>query len=318
MTEPCTTFLPPTMTDFNHSNTNNGNECSKDSFTDISINSVTLLICLLGLMGNGTVLWFLGFRIKRNTFTVYILNLGIADFGFLLFLGVSLTMNMMNHFFCLDLEWRPFLLLFLFTYNTSLYLLTAISIERCISVFFPLWSRCRRPKPLSALVCALLWVFSSLLIGLVCHFCLLNPDKKCLVTVISMNIFNFLVFTPIMVLSNLILSIKVRCSSQRRQPRKLYAVILLTILFFLVFAVPLSIQCFMLYFNYFLFSNETCFMLASLNSSINPVIYFLIGSYKKRRFQGSVKVVLQRVFEEKADIREDGETQSANPMEMAT
>ena len=47
------------------------------------------------------------------------------------------------------------------------------------------------------------------------------------------------------------------------------------------------------------------YLLASLNSSVNPVIYFLVGSCRQRRFQGSVKVAFRRVFEEKV-VSEEG------------
>ncbi|KAJ1080508.1 hypothetical protein NDU88_000707 [Pleurodeles waltl] len=50
----------------------------------------SLLISILGLIGNGIVLWFLCIRIKRNTYTVYILNLAVADFCLLLYLVVAL------------------------------------------------------------------------------------------------------------------------------------------------------------------------------------------------------------------------------------
>ncbi|XP_074810240.1 LOW QUALITY PROTEIN: mas-related G-protein coupled receptor member H-like [Natator depressus] len=311
MSEPSTTFQPPTETSLNYSDTNNGNECSRDNFTEISINSVILLICLFELVGNGIVLWFVSFHIKRNLFTVYILNLGVADFGFLLFLAISLTIDTMNNFFCFSFEWRPFLLLFPFAYNSSLYLLTAASIERCLSVLFPIWRQCHRAKH-----CVFL---ASLLIGLLHCFSPLNTTEKCPMKVITMHVLNFLIFTPIIVLSNLILSIKVRCSSQKRQPRKLYAVILLTVLFFLAFTVPLCVQSFVRHFNYSFLPSWICLMLASVSSCINPVIYFLVGSYRKRRFGvGSVKVVLQRVFEEKADTRKAGETHRIDPLEMAT
>uniref|UniRef100_A0A674J5S5 G-protein coupled receptors family 1 profile domain-containing protein n=1 Tax=Terrapene triunguis TaxID=2587831 RepID=A0A674J5S5_9SAUR len=232
----------------------------------LSINGVILLICLFGLVGNGIVLWFLSFHIKRNLFTVYILNLGMANFGFLLFLAPVSPL--------------------------------AISIERCLSILFPIWCPCHRPKHLSAIVCSLLWVLSSLLIELVHYFCVLNRTKKCPMTVISMHVLNFLIFTPITVLSNLILSIKVQCSSQQCQPGKLYAVILLTVLFFLVFTGPLSVQSFVLHFNDLFLPIWICLMLASVNSNINPFIYFLVGSYRKWRFRGSVKIALQGVFEE--------------------
>uniref|UniRef100_A0A674J5N0 G-protein coupled receptors family 1 profile domain-containing protein n=1 Tax=Terrapene triunguis TaxID=2587831 RepID=A0A674J5N0_9SAUR len=241
---------------------------AKTILLKLSINGVILLICLFGLVGNGIVLWFLSFHIKRNLFTVYILNLGMANFGFLLFLAVSLTIDMMNNLF-------------------------SISIERCLSILFPIWCPCHRPKHLSAIVCSLLWVLSSLLIELVHYFCVLNRTKKCPMTVISMHVLNFLIFTPITVLSNLILSIKVQCSSQQCQPGKLYAVILLTVLFFLVFTGPLSVQSFVLHFNDLFLPIWICLMLASVNSNINPFIYFLVGSYRKWRFRGSVKIALQ-------------------------
>uniref|UniRef100_A0A8B9ICZ8 G-protein coupled receptors family 1 profile domain-containing protein n=1 Tax=Anser brachyrhynchus TaxID=132585 RepID=A0A8B9ICZ8_9AVES len=56
---------------------------------DMAMDGVTLLICLCGLVGNGAVLWLLGFRIRRNPITVYILNLAVADFTFLLFMLTS-------------------------------------------------------------------------------------------------------------------------------------------------------------------------------------------------------------------------------------
>ncbi|XP_026581552.1 mas-related G-protein coupled receptor member H-like [Pseudonaja textilis] len=46
--------------------------------------TITLLICLWGLVGNGGTISLLGVRIKRNNFLTYFLNLSIADFGVLI------------------------------------------------------------------------------------------------------------------------------------------------------------------------------------------------------------------------------------------
>ncbi|GAB0189698.1 proto-oncogene Mas-like [Grus japonensis] len=54
-----------------------------------------------------------------------------------------------------------------------------------------------------------------------------------------------------------------------------------------------------------LFPENTSFLLALLNCSINPVIYFLVGNCRQRRIQGSVKAALHRVFEDKAMSKEE-------------
>ncbi|NXW89513.1 MRGRD protein, partial [Alopecoenas beccarii] len=96
------------------------------------------VICLCGLVGNMLVVWFLGFQMKKSPFTVYVLNLAIADFSLLLFLFVIFMLHIFPNFTCvfsskygLSLDVMP--ILFLFWYFASMYLLTAISIERCLS-----------------------------------------------------------------------------------------------------------------------------------------------------------------------------------------
>ncbi|XP_047373876.1 mas-related G-protein coupled receptor member X3-like [Sciurus carolinensis] len=41
---------------------------------------LSIIISLFGLAGNASVIWFLGFRMHRNAFYIYILNLAAADF----------------------------------------------------------------------------------------------------------------------------------------------------------------------------------------------------------------------------------------------
>ncbi|PKK29187.1 mas-related G-protein coupled receptor member H [Columba livia] len=272
--------------------------------TDMAIDGVTVLICLCGLMGNGAVLWLLGFRIRRNPITVYVLNLAMADFTFLLFMVTSSLLYMMENISCsalLSLKYkRSLFLLSLFSYNMGLYLLTAISIERCMSILCPLWYRCRRPQHLSVTVCVLLWALSITVIAAVTSLCLLYDYEHCRVALISMYILNFLIFAPPMVISKVILFIKVLCSSKRRQPKRLYIVILLTVLFFLILGVPLSIWNFLQQFSYSFVPSQVVFLLACINSSINPFIYFLVGSCQRHCSLLSPQVAFQRVFEETA------------------
>ncbi|KQL59873.1 mas-related G-protein coupled receptor member H-like protein [Amazona aestiva] len=286
---------PPTL------ETDGYSSCRID-ITDAAMDTVTLLICLCGLVGNGAVLWLLGFRIRRNPITIYVLNLAAADFTFLLFMVTSALLYMMENIFCssfISLTYqRPLFLLSLFSYNTSLYLLTAISIERSSSI---LCCSTRRPQLLSALVCALLWALSITVIAAVTSLCLLHEDDHCRVALISMYTLNFLIFAPPMVISSTILFVKVLCGSQQRQPKRLYIVIFLTVLFFLIFGVPLSVWNFLQQFGYAAVPSQAVFLLACINSSINPFIYFLVGSCRRRCSMVPLQVAFRRVFGEPED-----------------
>nr|XP_006110403.1 mas-related G-protein coupled receptor member H-like [Pelodiscus sinensis] len=318
MAELSTETLPATSFGKDHTHTVNHTGCAKLHALDEIIGSIPLLICLLGLVGNGIVIWFLGFRMKRNPFTVYILNLAVADFGFLLCSTVPAA-KMVGDRYC-DSTGAEVIIIFtvlcFWTYNTSLYLLTAISIHRCMSILYPIWYRCHRPQHLSTIVSALLWAFSFLLCCSAAVVCLGLTQKSCFTSLLFVFVLNILIFSPVMVLSSLILSMKVRWSSQRRPPGKLYVVILLTVLFFLLFTLPQSVVFFLPSHGIFL-DNWLFEVLACASSSINPVIYFLVGSYRKRRHCGSLKLALQRVFEEQADSREDRNDPSRDTMETA-
>ncbi|XP_072193930.1 mas-related G-protein coupled receptor member H-like [Excalfactoria chinensis] len=279
------------------------NMCEMDVI-DTAVDGATLLISLCGLVGTGAVLWLLGCRIRRNPVTVYVLNLAVADFTYLLFMLTYTLLNLLKDLSCSMLpipveHLSPLLLLSLFVHNMGMYLLAAVSIERCVSILCPLWYRCRRPQHLSAMVCALLWVLSITVITTVASLCLLRLQEQCRLALIAMYILNFLLFAPSMVISNIILLIKVLCSSRQRQHRRLYIVIFLTVLFFLLFGVPLSVWNFMEHFS----SDppghhQVVYLLACINSSINPFIYVLVGVGRRHCSLASLQAAFQRVFED--------------------
>ncbi|NXW39269.1 MAS protein, partial [Phaetusa simplex] len=118
-------------------------KCSRLPYGLMVFAVVCMGISLCGLVWNGIVMWFLGFHMKKSPFTVYILNLAVADFSllllfFLLLLAIlSLTSlcAFFYHFLSLYVDF-VFVVGFLchFFDLSSLGLLTVISVERCISV----------------------------------------------------------------------------------------------------------------------------------------------------------------------------------------
>uniref|UniRef100_A0A8D0F4V0 G-protein coupled receptors family 1 profile domain-containing protein n=1 Tax=Strix occidentalis caurina TaxID=311401 RepID=A0A8D0F4V0_STROC len=285
----------------------NQSQCITQNHSMLIISGVCICICMCGLVGNVVVVWFLGFQMKKSPFTVYVLNLAIADFSLLLFLLVKLTLHFISAVYCIfSFQYRltNYILmdLFLFWYFASMYLLTAMSLERCLSVLFPIWYRCHRPKHLSGITCGVLWALAGLFVSLVFISCYFPLHISCERLVQGVSIVNFLIFSLFPFLSNLSLFIKLQCGSQRRHLGKLYIAVLLSVIFLFLFGFPFSVVVFLdpIYLN--LFYLHISYLLASMNSSINPVIYFLVGSCRQRRFQGSMKVALRRVvFEEPED-----------------
>ncbi|XP_039202544.1 mas-related G-protein coupled receptor member H-like [Crotalus tigris] len=289
----------------NHYGYNDANEHTEQlTLSDVEVilwTGIALITCCVGFVGNGYIIWLLGFQMKRNCFTTFIINLAVADFGFLtcvviafIYLFTNLLGSILN-FIC-----------FSFTqimYIDAHFLMTAISIDQCVAVLFPIWHRCSRPKHLSPAVCVILWTSSFLLAGTV-------NIMKFTKVIVNDRLFTLHLFVTAMVclllitLSTVVLFIKVCLKSNQKNQGRLLLMILITLLCFLILAFPLSIIVVIFSFSSTEAQKELRFlifpsvMLSCLNSSINPMIYFLVGRKKGAWSKESMKVLLQNAFKE--------------------
>ncbi|NP_987075.1 mas-related G-protein coupled receptor member D [Mus musculus] len=279
-----------------------------------SVTFLAMATCVGGMAGNSLVIWLLSCNgMQRSPFCVYVLNLAVADFLFLFCMASMLS-----------LETGPLLIVNIsakiyegmrrikyFAYTAGLSLLTAISTQRCLSVLFPIWYKCHRPRHLSSVVSGALWALAFLMNFLASFFCVQfwHPNKhQCFKVDIVFNSLILGIFMPVMILTSTILFIRVRKNSlmQRRRPRRLYVVILTSILVFLTCSLPLGINWFLLYWVdvkrdvRLLYSCVSRFS-SSLSSSANPVIYFLVGSQKSHRLQESLGAVLGRALRDEPE-----------------
>uniref|UniRef100_K7FGR8 G-protein coupled receptors family 1 profile domain-containing protein n=1 Tax=Pelodiscus sinensis TaxID=13735 RepID=K7FGR8_PELSI len=108
---------------------------------------------LLGVTGNGLVIFITGFRMRRTVNAIWYLNLAVADFIFTFFLPLSVA------YVALGFHW-PFGLA-LCKINTavaflnmfaSVFLLTLISADRCVTVAWPVWAQNHRSPRLASLL----------------------------------------------------------------------------------------------------------------------------------------------------------------------
>ncbi|XP_042557470.1 C3a anaphylatoxin chemotactic receptor [Dipodomys spectabilis] len=149
--------------EFNH--TDWSHDPRQASFSPVVIVSVVILglTCLLGLPGNGLVLWVAGFKMRRTVNTVWFLHLTLAD----LLCCVSLPFNLA---YVLQGRW-PFGWLLcklipsavILNMFASVFLLTAISIDRCLVVLKPIWCQNHRRVGTARAVCGGIWALAFLL-----------------------------------------------------------------------------------------------------------------------------------------------------------
>ncbi|KAJ7342165.1 hypothetical protein JRQ81_009312 [Phrynocephalus forsythii] len=275
---------------------------------------ICIPICALGLVGNGIVLWLLWHRIKKTKFTVYFLNMVVADLTVLLYYVTV---------FILFLKAVPISLLYLHImelthavgFNASTYILTAITTERYLMIFFPVWYQRCRHKHLSEIMCALLWGLSCLMSLTLYFACYLKFDPSlnegnfsCGPTKMFRVIVNLLVFLPIMVFSTVVLFVRMLRTSQDTPPAKLDITIVATVLLFVLFAasvriieiiahwVPrVHIPVVFLIFHF----------LDAIDSSGNPFIYLIVGYTKKETEVGSpLQTFLERALLDEGDMAE--------------
>uniref|UniRef100_A0A670XY08 G-protein coupled receptors family 1 profile domain-containing protein n=1 Tax=Pseudonaja textilis TaxID=8673 RepID=A0A670XY08_PSETE len=263
---------------------------------------ITLPFSVFGLFSNGAVFWFLCCRIKNTKYTVYVLNLAIADFSVLfchvtnLFITVPISLYTLH---LMDLAHA-------FGFNAKTYVLTAIAAERYVMIFFPAWYQLRRPKHFSEIVSVIFWGLSGLLAITLHYTCNLEIDtslqeanKHCEPTKMARVIINLLIFLPIMVFSTCLIFTRMLPASQEAPLRRLDITIVATVLLFLLFAASVRIIEIIarwvpkIHIPILFLSLH---FLDAIDSSGNPYVYLIVGYSKTNKWNCLYKL--------NADIKE--------------
>ncbi|GAA6226930.1 chemokine-like receptor 1 [Lates japonicus] len=125
---------------------------------------VSCLAFILGVLGNGVVIWVIRFKVKKTVNTVWFLNLAVADFLFTAFLPFFVTYVALDfhwpfgNFMCKLTSTVTFLNMF-----ASVYILVVISVDRCVSVVWPVWAQNHRNVRRASCVILGVWVLALIL-----------------------------------------------------------------------------------------------------------------------------------------------------------
>ncbi|XP_074725594.1 C3a anaphylatoxin chemotactic receptor [Strix uralensis] len=133
--------------------------------------AVFIIIFIIGVPGNGLVIWVAGLKMKRSVNIVWFLNLAVADFMCCLSLPFSIVHLILHEhwpygwFLC-----KVIPSIIIFTMFASIFLLVAISIDRCLLVMKPVWCQNHRTVKFISLICSGIWILAFIFCCPVFHY----------------------------------------------------------------------------------------------------------------------------------------------------
>lgn len=137
-------------------------EHSQREITHIISVVIYIVSFVLGLVGNGTVIWVMTFKSKKTINNIWLLNLAIADFVFLFFLPLYIDYILRDFHWDFGVAMCKFNS-FVSAMNmyASVLFLTVLSIDRYVSVVHIGWSQRYRTRKKAWAVCGCVWLVAA-------------------------------------------------------------------------------------------------------------------------------------------------------------
>lgn len=278
------------------------------------------VIFIVGLLGNSLVIYVTGFRMKRSVNSVWFLNLALADFLFIAFLIFKIISFSQNH------QW-PFghvmckldSLVTVVNMFASIFLLTAISLDRCISIWVVVWAQNKRTVRKAQLISAGIW-----LTAVVCStpfvffrnlwthggksYCgypkILEHQNRVIITVFR-SIIGFFIPFLVIFLSYVAIGVRTRRLQKTRKHRSIRMIFCIVFAFFICW-LPFHILQFI---ELTTSSNSVpssvgrivsplAIILAFTNSCLNPILYMFMCEKFQKKLKQSICLVFESALAE--------------------
>ncbi|KAK2089007.1 putative G-protein coupled receptor 32 [Saguinus oedipus] len=292
---------------------------------------------VVGVVGNGLVLWMTVFRMARTVSTVWFFHLALADF--MLSLSLPITSYYMASGQWLLGEWacKLYATFVSLTFFGSNYLLVLISVDRCISVLYPVWALNHRTAQRASWLAIAVWLLAGVLSSSHLKFRTIknwNGCEQCYLDFNSENVTSqawseavlerrmasilahFLLgfLGPLAVIGICAHLIRAKLFREgwvhAHRPKRLLLVLVSA--FFICwspFNVVLMVHLWLrvnlkeLYRSQMLLIYQATFALGSINSCLNPFLYVFVGRDFQEKFFQSLPSALARAFGEEELLR---------------
>ncbi|XP_071968975.1 C3a anaphylatoxin chemotactic receptor-like [Engystomops pustulosus] len=276
------------------------------------------MVSILGIIGNGLVIWIAGFRMKKTISSVWFLHLAIADLlccasiplSIVDVADISLHISHISanvHIPCIVIT-----IMFPLNMSASVLLLTAMSIDRWVSVMWPFWAKVHRTQKRVRITAGIIWAMSLLMTCLALYgtaWCMYNVKNLEYSNNISLWMELFILFViPFLIISTSYVTIflKLRKSKRPQRSQRPYRIITAVILCFFICWAPYHIRplIFVMGKNNELqvgVVDSISKFLAYLNSCINPIIYVFMGQDFRHSFLRSIPFIVERAIRDPPD-----------------
>ncbi len=287
------------------------------------------IICVLGVAGNGMVIYIAGFKMKRTVNTIWFLNLAVADFLFSFFLIFTIIYEYRDS----DWPFGDFMcklssLVTVLNMFASTFLLTAISLDRCLSTWVVVWARTKRTVLKARIICLFIWLAAVACTLPVVIFRKTHSDSPqqtlCIPGFSSLEaykrvlVFRFVVgfLIPFIIILAAYVAIGVRVKRLRKDNKlKPFRIILAVILAFFFCWLPFYVYKFLEVRLYEMYDTDTSdeltsfqnvfdqiglfiVSLAYLNSCLNPFLYMFMCEDFQKKLKHSLVMVFESAFAE--------------------
>uniref|UniRef100_A0A3B1IZT3 Chemerin chemokine-like receptor 1 n=1 Tax=Astyanax mexicanus TaxID=7994 RepID=A0A3B1IZT3_ASTMX len=290
------------------------------------------IIFILGVVGNGLVIWIAGFKIKKSINSTWYLSLALSDVLFCCTLPVGIVHVVKNDwifglFMCKFIFFNMY-----FNWFSSIFLLVIISVDRCVVVMFPAWAQNHRTTRKASVIVLLAWITSA-----VCSLpsaiyldieydadymqtvCFTNYEnyRQQVTDVVCRFVFGFMIPFLIIIFCYFIIIRKLKSNQMMAKSKKPFKIMTALIVTFLICWLPYHTFTLM-DLNYekykrFIDTGSTIAVIfANANSCLNPFLYTFTGKdFKKQCY--TLRSKIENAFEED----EESKRQSSSLEEAA-
>ncbi|XP_041425627.1 N-formyl peptide receptor 2-like [Xenopus laevis] len=306
---------------------------------NIQIINITIysIISILGTVGNGLVIWIIGFKMEKTATLIWFLNLGIADFMFCLLLFLHIIQIVHPHYW-------PFGWIMCKTWNFNLLLnlcasvlfLMIISVDRCICVLYPMLAKIHRTSRLASIISVITWIISMVISSpnIAFQHYIVHDDQhsSCFLSYIRWDnastfdietskrrhramimtrfVSMFLIPFSIILVCYGLIALQVRKSTRiagsGRTLKILFTIVICFFSCWFLFHIRSMIDYADIYLRYpsRVILDNLSICLAFFNSCLNPIIYVFIGRDFKKSLRKSIPFLLENTFREGKELPE--------------